>query len=167
MTPYFADTKRRHDLNNIAQEWIDVPYRHLGSTKTGTDCAKFIAVIYRELGIMRHVEENIYYGRDWALNGKIDLIRQSFLAHGEKYLVAGLKLKDLRWNGKLPWNLYFLTGDLLLFKTGKKLAHSNHAGLMVSENRFVHCMERKGVFLSELNYHWRSKLTWILRVYDD
>lgn len=160
MMPYFADKQKQHDLCNAAQLWIDVPYRHLGSTKNGTDCAKFIAVIFREIGIMRHVEENIYYGRDWALNGQVDLIRKSFLDHA-KHLTDGLSLKDYRRDNCL----FMIPGDILLFKTTENLKHSNHAGIMIGEKKFLHCMERKGVFDSELNYHWRNQLTWVLRVY--
>ena len=122
--------------------------------------------IYRKnQKILRQVDHT-HYGRDWANHGR-DLIRESFLEHGEKYINQGLQLKQHRFHEqKRPWNLYLLPGDLLLFSTIKGSKINNHAGIYTDYGVFIHCLERKGVFESELSWHWRSKLNWILRIYN-
>ncbi len=45
-------------------------------------------------------------------------------------------------------------GDLVFFKTG---ATSNHVGIYLEKNKFLHVSEKKGVTVSRLdNIYWRS-----------
>jgi lipoprotein Spr/probable lipoprotein NlpC len=45
-------------------------------------------------------------------------------------------------------------GDLVFFRTGKT---SNHVGIYLEKNKFLHASQKKGVIISRLdNVYWKS-----------
>jgi probable lipoprotein NlpC len=57
--------------------------------------------------------------------------------------------------GKKVSKSELLPGDLVLFKTSRRV---RHVGVVVSANQFMHVSEKKGVIISALdNVYWRKK----------
>ena len=53
-------------------------------------------------------------------------------------------------------------GDLVFFKTG---ATSNHVGIYVERNKFLHASQKKGVTISQLdNVYWKSSYWKSIRI---
>lgn len=53
-------------------------------------------------------------------------------------------------------------GDLVFFKTGKKL---RHVGIYIEDGQFLHVSSKKGVMLSRLNdYYWKDRYWFARRV---
>lgn len=56
-TPETLPAKRaisRREVIATARTWLGVPYRHLGRTRSGVDCAGFILAVAEDLGIKTH-----------------------------------------------------------------------------------------------------------------
>lgn len=163
MKPYFAVDSRKDRLQKIAADWIGTPYLHCGDSKNGTDCAKFIALILVEIGLLSRLEKGIIYSRDWFLHGGCcDLIVESFARHGERYLSTGLSMELFPYCNR--WLI--LPGDILFFSTGEH-GRCNHAGLYLGDDKFVHCLERKGVYIADFSLHWRPKAKKLFRIYEN
>jgi NlpC/P60 family putative phage cell wall peptidase len=120
--------------------WIGTPYRHQASLRSvGCDC----------LGLLRGVWRGIYgaepealkpYSADWAEAGGSDAL-----------LEAARRL----FNGKPTAEL--AAGDVVLFRW--KPAHAaKHAGIIVSEQAFIHAYEGHAVLISALVPQWRSRI---------
>lgn len=159
MKPYFSQADRQAALIETSERWLGIPYRHAGESRTGTDCAKFLALILVDLGVMTRLEPGIIYPRDFAQAGQ-DVIVGGFRRHGEKYMAPGLRLELFRYSN----SLLLLPGDVLMMATGRVEA-CNHAGLYLGRGKFVHCLEKKGVYVADLSDHWRPKVRQFFRVY--
>lgn len=159
MTPYF-DKDTIPKLRTAVEGWLGTPYFHAGSSKHGTDCAKFIGLILLEVGILRDIQiEKIHYARDWHVNGQKQLIIDSFLDHGEKYLVDGLSMDLMSFRS--PGEVCF--GDIL-FMAAKGLSVCNHAGVYMGNNNMVHCLENCGVYMTKFHPHWSRCTKKFLRI---
>lgn len=162
MIPYFANEQVQDNFIKEITKWIGVPYRHTGENKAGTDCAKFIALIYVEMGILEKLEPGIIYSRDWFLHGDCQLIVNSFSSHGKKYLRPGLTMELFEYANQ---QLIF-PGDILFFSTCNRNI-CNHAGLYLGHGKFIHCLEKKGVYIAEFSEHWRPKAKKLFRIFCD
>jgi len=123
-----------------ALEWVGTPYRHQGSSKgVGCDC----------LGLVRGVWQAVYgeeperpgpYAADWAE------------ATGEDRLLAAAR-RDCIAKAKDE----MVPGDLLLFRWRPDVP-AKHAGILVTDDRFVHAYQGHSVLVSALVPHWRRRI---------
>jgi cell wall-associated NlpC family hydrolase len=119
-----------------------VPYRHRGRCLLGLDCWGFIKLVYADLGIWLFDIEELEYKRAWFLERR-------------DYLKDNL---DLDWEEvKSPMIL-----DGVLFINRKGIA--NHAGIVLSEGRFIHA-SRQGVIVSNLSDKaWETRIEGFYRL---
>jgi NlpC/P60 family putative phage cell wall peptidase len=123
-----------------AQSWIGTPYRHQASLKSvGCDC----------LGLVRGVWRGIYggepealkpYSADWAESGGADALIDAARRH---------------FNEKPKTEM--ASGDVILFRWKPQHA-AKHAGILVSEQTFIHAYEGHAVMISALVPQWRSRI---------
>lgn len=111
----------------IVDRYLGVPYLTRGRNKgTGLDCYGLIMLIYSELGIkLFDIDED--YSVGWAKEGK------NFFA--ENYYREWEKVSTPRMF------------DIVAFKTSSGV--TNHAGVCLGGERFIHCARRIGVVVSK------------------
>ncbi len=103
-----------------ARRWIEVKYRHRGTTMNGADCTGLLIGIAQRLGYLRNYELRMY-PKDWNLH-----------AGAGNYICEELeKVGDQIPNNECG------NGDIPIFRFGKCLAH---AGIIVdmSKRLMVH-----------------------------
>jgi peptidoglycan endopeptidase LytE len=131
---------RKADLHNVEEriiaKYLGTPYRHRGRSLAGVDCWGFIKLVYADLGIRLFDIEELEYKRAWFLE-KRDYLKDNL---------------DLDWE-KVE-NPMILDG--ILFVNRKGIA--NHAGIVLSEGRFIHA-SRQGVIVSSLSDPaWKTRI---------
>ena len=112
----------------LIKKYLGIPYKHLGRTMEGLDCYGFNILAYRDLGFELF---DIEYERNWASKGKNYML--------ENYYRQWEPLKK-------PIMLF----DVVTFKRDKDSEMVSHAGLILTDNRFIHCC-RQGVLVSRLS----------------
>ena len=122
-----------------ARKWLGTPYRHQGSKLgVGADCLGLVRGIWRDLYGLEP-EQPGPYAMDWAEKGGEDRLLDAALKHFN----SGLGTPSF--------------GQLVLFRwTAGALV--KHAGIMVSENSFIHAYSGVGVVESPLVPAWRKKI---------
>jgi NlpC/P60 family putative phage cell wall peptidase len=123
-----------------ARSWIGTPYRHQASLKqVGCDC----------LGLVRGVWRSLYgsepealkpYGADWAEAGGADALLEAARRHFDEKPKTEMA-----------------AGDVILFRW-KPLHAAKHAGILVSEQAFIHAYEGHAVMISALVPQWRRRI---------
>ena len=159
MMNYFATAEHQSNLWRVIEDWRGVPYRHMGMSKGGVDCTKFVGLVCVDLGILAKVDE-AYYGRDWYLHSDREVVLESLERHVQ-YLAAGLQLRKLPNELTRPQSLQF--GDVLCMTTGKHKA-CNHAAIYLGDNKMVHCLASKGVHIAQYLYFWASRTRFLYRL---
>lgn len=157
MTPYFAKPENLEKLKIIVTGWLGVPYRHMGATRGGVDCTKFIGLVCRDLTILQEVEAD-YYPKDWHIHGVVEVVLNSFKRH-ESLLAPGLSLQTLAPDGE-P-----MPGDIILIATNQR-GLCNHCGIYLGNDKMAHCLARKGVHLADYTFSFRSRTKYFLRLYE-
>jgi len=100
----------------LIRKYLPVPYKHQGRSLEGFDCWGLILFVYKELGYkLWDIEED--YDIKWGWKDKHLFI--------ENY--------HREWDKVKKPNLF----DVVLFKNSKGVAF--HAGIMLSNSRFLHC----------------------------
>ncbi len=123
-----------------AQSWIGTPYRHQASLKSvGCDCLGLVRGIWR--GLYGQEPEALKpYSADWAESGRADALlnaaRRHFIEKPQAEMAAG---------------------DVILFRW-KPLHAAKHAGILASEQAFIHAYEGHAVMISALVPQWRSRI---------
>jgi len=125
---------KKIDEREVIGKYLGIPYVNRGRSLTsGLDCWGLIILIYRDLGFDLFDLEA--YEVDWARRGGNHFI--------ENYWRQWRKIERPE----------FLDGVLFLDRRGI----ANHAGLMLDQERFIHCC-RVGVIVSNLNDgNWKMK----------
>lgn len=128
----------------IIEEYLGIPYIHLGRNKEGLDCWGLIVDIFKEKTNIEIFDlvNFVKYEKMWSYNGKEDYV--------DKY-------KDELWI-KIDKPKFF---DVVFFKNYKGI--TNHAGLYLSKNRFLHCAEKVGVVVNKLEGQWEKRVQGIYR----
>lgn len=111
--------------NAIVKKYLGIPYLHKGRTKAGLDCWGLIKLIYSDAG--KEVADLDDYEANWSRKG-------------QDYFTT---LRGQEWEE--VEDEQFL--DVVLFRASKLVV--NHAGVVLDENRFIHCC-RAGVVVSRL-----------------
>jgi cell wall-associated NlpC family hydrolase len=115
-----------------------IPFKHLGRSVKGLDCYGLIKCIYADAGIeLIDVED---YAVGWSKNGQ-NFFLDNYYRQFEEAITP-----------------HFL--DVVLFKNGQGIA--NHAGVVLSGNRFIHC-SKAGVNIQKL-VNWFPKLVGFYRI---
>jgi len=115
-----------------------IPFKHMGRDLKGLDCYGLIKCIYEDAGIeLMDLED---YALGWARKGENYFV-DNYYKQFEEALTP-----------------HFL--DVVLFKNSKGVA--NHAGIVLSENRFIHC-SKAGVNVQKLAT-WFPRLVGFYRV---
>ena len=134
--PIGADKAHIHDVERcIVDKYLGIPYRHRGRALDGLDCWGFLKFVYADLGVRLFDVEDLEYSKVWGLEGK-----DYFKTH---YFHDWVEVKT-------PEIL-----DGVLFVNSRKIA--NHAGIVLSNKRFIHCC-RQGVIISRLR-----DSSWVVR----
>ena len=134
------------DLRDVEKrmigKYLGIPYRHRGRAIDGLDCWGFLKLAYADLGIRLFDIEDLEYGKVWGSQGK-DYFKDNY-AHDWVKVNA-------------PQTL-----DAILFVNSKSVA--NHAGIVLSNRRFIHCC-RQGVIVSRLDdVSWDKKIEGFYRL---
>ncbi|WP_128700853.1 C40 family peptidase [Candidatus Velamenicoccus archaeovorus] len=128
----------------IIGKYLGLPYRHRGRSLEGLDCWGFLKLVYADLGVRLFDIEDLEYSKIWGAQGK-DYFK-------EHYFHDWVSVKT-------PEML-----DGVLFVNSRKIA--NHAGIILSNGRFIHCA-RPGVIISRINDpSWQTKIEGFYRLKD-
>lgn len=111
----------------IINKYLGIPYVHEGRTLEGLDCWGVAVLIYRDLGY--ELWDMLGLPDDWHVKGGNHFI--------DNYWREWEQVEEPR--------LF----DGVLFVNHKGV--SNHGGLMLSGNRFIHCARKVGVVVSSLD----------------
>jgi NlpC/P60 family putative phage cell wall peptidase len=129
-----------------ARGWIGTPYRHQASLKgVGCDCLGLVRGVWRET-YGSEPELPPAYQPDWAERGGEDRLREA----ARRYFGAELSAAQMR------------PGDLLLFCWRPDFP-AKHAGILSTEDRFIHAYEQAAVIESALVPSWRRRIAGVFR----
>lgn len=118
----------------IIDRYLGIPYKHHGRDINGTDCWGIIILINRQRDISVLDLED--YKQDWALKGENHFI--------ENYYKSWKQVNVFK----------FL--DVLLFKN--HLGVVSHAGVYLSDGKFIHTHNKAGTIVSRLTSRWKQRL---------
>ena len=120
---------------SVTDKYLGIPYQHKGRTLAGLDCYGLIIAIYKDMGFELFDMDN--YDKNWSFKGRNHLL--------ENYHKQWVKLEK-------PLMMF----DGLMLKGVK--GSVNHGGLILSENRFIHCC-KQGVIISDYSEKkWADKI---------
>ena len=123
-----------------ARGWIGTPYIHQASAKgQGADCLGLIRGVWRSI-FGEEPETMPAYSPDW---GEID--GEETMLNAAKRHFRPLAIEDL------------CPGDLVIFRR-KQVVIAKHAGILTSNQHFIHAFERAGVVETTLGNQWRRRI---------
>ncbi|HHT06174.1 MAG TPA: C40 family peptidase [Hydrogenispora sp.] len=123
----------------IARQFLGIPYRHGGRDRKGLDCLGLVHLFYRELGIKVPDNDGQPYANDWYKKDPERLLR-GLLQVGKPVNLPAEPLQPL---------------DLVYFRMGGAITH---AGVMIDHRSFLHVLTRQTVQISPLNLAWKRRL---------
>lgn len=123
----------------IARQFLGIPYRHGGRDRKGLDCLGLVHLFYRELGIKVPDNDGQPYANDWYKKDPERLLR-GLLQVGKPVNLPAEPLQPL---------------DLVYFRMGGAITH---AGVMIDHHSFLHVLTRQTVQISPLNLAWKRRL---------
>jgi len=130
----------------IARTWIGTPYRHQAATKdVGCDCLGLIRGIWREL-YDAEPELPPPYAPDWAERTGTERLADAANRHFGPSIDV---------NARQP-------GDLILFRWRPETS-AKHAGILSSDDRFIHAYEQASVVESALVPSWARRIAYVFR----
>lgn len=131
---FIQHTDKQALESHIIRTFIGIPYKYKGRTMAALDCWGLLLALYDQLGVQLFDVPSIDYSdTDWSNKGG------NFLAENV--------WRD--WNDvEKPEML-----DAILFKNVEGV--SRHCGVMLLENRFIHC-GKHGVQVGRLTGAWKD-----------
>lgn len=159
MKLYFEEPHHRDLLFEQIEAWNNVPYEHMGETKSGVDCSKLLGQILFAMGVLKGNLEKVYKAPDWMLSGKQEVL----LDFVNETLKEYLNKKDFYFSKiKAPLKeLYF--GDFLFFSLVKS-GVTNHAAIYLGEDKIFHCLTKQKCCIDQLSFSWRKRITQVYRL---
>ncbi len=122
VTP-FDEAQQRANVVLHALDWIGTPYRQWGASRHhAIDCAMLLVEVYRDAGLIAHVDPRPY-PPEWHVH------------RGEERYLAWLA--PLAAEIETPQ-----AGDIVLFQYGRCFSH---AGIMISRDEMVHAYAPLGM----------------------
>lgn len=123
----------------LCKKYVGIPYAHHGRSSEGLDCWGLIVAAYKDFGI--EVSDLDHYDYNW-------------FKKGEDYFTKKYYLENYHLNWKRVFDYWFM--DLMMFENSYGIPH--HAGIYLSNNRFLQCALKVGVVISTLDQGWTRKL---------
>jgi cell wall-associated NlpC family hydrolase len=109
-------------------KYVGIPYKNMGRGIDGLDCWGLIKLLYQDILGFTLWDLSEEYPEDWSFSGK-DLFMENYQKQWEKVE------KPQMW-------------DVVLFRVGGEIV--NHAGVMLNQNTFIHCV-KAGVVLNRIS----------------
>ncbi len=124
----------------IIEKYLGVTYKHHGRELSGLDCYGLILMIFKDQGVrLWDIHEN--YDPEWSWQGK-DIFIENHAREWEE-------VKEPRFM------------DLACFRNAQGVV--NHAGIILTENKFIHAV-KAGVVVSRLtDRQWQKRLVGFYR----
>ncbi len=157
MESFFGAELELIKLKDACKSWLGAKYLHMGCSKGGVDCTKFVGLVLEEIGVIAGIDKDVYYPRDWHIHGKREIVLESFLEHS-KLLKVGLSSEILEFTGES--NLLF--GDVLCLSLNNRLC--NHTAFYLGDGKIIHCVQRLGVIEARLSPQWIDKVKKVFRL---
>ena len=129
----------QNKYEQIAQQFLGIPYHHGGRDRKGLDCLGLVHLFYQELGIKVPDTDGRPYTTDWFKKDPERLLRR-LLQVGRPVNLRAEPLQPL---------------DLVYFQMGGAITH---AGIMLDQRSFLHVLTKKTVQVSPLNPAWKRRL---------
>jgi len=129
--------------NELIRRYLGIPFKHKGRTRDGLDCWGFLKLVFADLGYQIY-DPGIDYKKDWG-------------SEGENYF---LEHYYLQWKQVSRAERF----DVVLLENSKGIA--NHAGLILSRGRFIHCAVKSGVIVSRFN-DFKNRIHGFYRIKND
>ena len=158
---YFV-SERQKKLQEIGKDWLGVPYHHMGYTRGGVDCTKFVGLVCVDLGILKDIEKDVYYPRDWYRHGQKEIVLESVEKYG-KELLFGLRLVKYEF-GQI-FTPSPIVGDLFCLAVNNT-GICNHTAIYIDTGKIIHCLQRKGVIISDFQ-SWQKKIKYLYRIFEE
>jgi cell wall-associated NlpC family hydrolase len=114
------------DFQTELDQWLAVPFRHMGESEYGTDCIGLVLAVYKRLGLIPSSWRPTEYSRQWYLTDNVER-HPAF-----EQLKQGLSLRRIDDPKELR------AGDILCFAFGKGI--EAHVGLLSSRGSIVHAV---------------------------
>lgn len=129
----------QNQYEQIAQQFLGIPYRHGGRDRKGLDCVGLVYLFYQELGIKLPDSDGQPYADDWYKKDPERLLR-GLQQVGRPVNIGREPLQPL---------------DLVYFRIGRAITHT---GVMINPGSFLHVLIGKRVQITPLNPAWRRRL---------
>ena len=113
-----------------AKTWLGVPYKHMGTRKTGCDCTGFLLGVARSSGFLTEYKMR-KYPKDWNLHGMAD----------------DIILRELQKVSNRIRKKEAIPGDVLVFKWGRC---ESHVGILLENKTFIHITKNSNCNISSL-----------------
>lgn len=123
----------------LISKYVGIPYVHLGrDPKKGLDCLGLLMCFFKDMG--RDVKKYDYehYSEYWSVDGNNDYYLEKWPSEYEKV------------NEPKPF-------DVVLFQNSRGI--TNHAGIVLSNDRFIHSCKAGCVVARLKEPKWQQKLT--------
>lgn len=157
MKLYFEEPRHRELLRQQVDEWIGVPYEHMGETKSGIDCTKLLGKMLMGIGVFNGNLPNIYAPQDWMISGKQEVLLNFTDETFKKHLNRGL------YCSKLTGQIERQIGDILFF-SNMKSGVCNHSALYIGDNNIFHCLTYRSCLIEKLSVAWARRIKKVYRV---
>ncbi len=128
------------NVRELSDKYLGVPYLHLGRSLQGLDCYGLIIMVYKEIGYNLIDLDN--YDKNWTRKGE-DLFVDNY---------------QKQWVRVITPHLY----DVILFTGAKGL--TNHAGIYLRPDRFLHCVKAGVVIGKFSNDLWANRIAGYFRL---
>jgi len=125
----------------VVMKYVGIPYKHQGRDINGIDCWGLIKLIYKDMLGIEIWDIGEDYSKDWSWEGK-----DYFIENYQK-----------QWERVTEPRIF----DGVLIHNGR--GRTNHAGVMLENDRFIHCI-KAGVVISRItDRNWSNRVAGYFR----
>lgn len=126
-------------------KYIGVPYKDQGrSIAEGLDCIGLAVCIFKDLGVSLPSSDGLAIERNWFRKDPERFLRV-LQGLGEPIDISEVKRYDI---------VYFALACNIV----------SHAGVMLDNERFIHSIQKRNCFISELDRYWLKKIRGARRI---
>ncbi len=154
---FYDKAENRSNLMSVLKNWENVPYEHMGETKSGIDCSKLLAEVLIELGQLTGKVEKVFLSFDWIFQVKKELMLEIVDQNIKEFLIPSLKFEII----ERPSELKF--GDLLFFNLVRN-GNTCHSSFYCGENKIFHCLTNIKCKFDYLSVAWKRRITYCYRL---
>lgn len=156
MQKYFDAPENREKLLQQVNEWLGVPYEHMGESKSGIDCTKLFGKVLEGLGVLNGNLKGVYKAPDWYVQSKrevlLEFVDQTLKEHLKKgFIFLRLPPRDLQF------------GDFLFFSFSKSgVAH--HSAIYLGDGKICHVITKRNCCIEMLSKAWEKRIKKVYRL---